>query len=335
MKTLTILIAASILALATFSAACTASFKYKKNLGPFDSLTYTGTQELRATGPAYDYDWTIKAYTQRTSFFFSRSMYSFFQASPALNITTAYLTGVCAEVAAGAINVTNVVYDMSTNLIFWTADATGETAIWYDGVMGVQELDSTVVTNTPAERKAAVTVNPPPGPDQPFIMNITTLVQYMAAHSSTPWGIVSTGLGGSAGGRVVLYAYENTDPAGNLSGIQIVTDNNNSVPCTWPGASELDEAGLAPGASGPLLACQPNPFSGRTVISFQLTSGRHRVSLSVYDIHGRQRYSAFNRIVNGGRHETTWAAGAAGNGVYAVRLTVDGKKYHQRVVVER
>ena len=68
----------------------------------------------------------------------------------------------------------------------------------------------------------------------------------------------------------------------------------------------------------------PNPFNPSTTISYQLPSATH-VTLSVYDINGREIASLVNNMQNAGTHNVTWnglddSGSQVSTGVYLYRL---------------
>lgn len=66
----------------------------------------------------------------------------------------------------------------------------------------------------------------------------------------------------------------------------------------------------------------PNPFNPSTTISFTL-SNASRVSLLIYDIHGREVESLIEGIQPAGSHSIEWNASNLASGVYFYRLTAD------------
>ena len=66
----------------------------------------------------------------------------------------------------------------------------------------------------------------------------------------------------------------------------------------------------------------PNPFNPSTTISFTL-SNASRVSLLIYDIHGRKVESLIEGIQPAGSHSIEWNASNLASGVYFYRLTAD------------
>ena len=56
----------------------------------------------------------------------------------------------------------------------------------------------------------------------------------------------------------------------------------------------------------------PNPFNGRTLLSFSLPESRPEVELAVYDLLG-QKLAVLVRGGNGGRGSTRWSGTAATN----------------------
>jgi hypothetical protein len=84
------------------------------------------------------------------------------------------------------------------------------------------------------------------------------------------------------------------------------------------------------------LSAQPNPFSGRTSVSFA-TDRRSHVTLSVYDAAGRRVASLLDGAREAGHHNATWsgrdASGATVSaGVYFVRMVSGDRVETARVV---
>ncbi|HXX62532.1 MAG TPA: T9SS type A sorting domain-containing protein, partial [Bacteroidota bacterium] len=63
----------------------------------------------------------------------------------------------------------------------------------------------------------------------------------------------------------------------------------------------------------------PNPFNPSTTISYQLAAPS-TVSLTIYDVLGREVQKLRNDVEIAGRHSVTWAASRFASGVYMVRL---------------
>ncbi len=83
-----------------------------------------------------------------------------------------------------------------------------------------------------------------------------------------------------------------------------------------------------------LSAAYPNPFSGRTMLGFSLPE-RDRVTLSVYDVLGRE----VARLVDGeheaGQHEAVFAGSALASGVYVIQFVVGQRVQTQRLTLVR
>ncbi|HMB68892.1 MAG TPA: SdrD B-like domain-containing protein, partial [bacterium] len=91
-------------------------------------------------------------------------------------------------------------------------------------------------------------------------------------------------------------------------------------------------------SSGPAIALRtsPNPFSGRTVVEFDLPQAG-AVDLTVYDVGGRRIRSLVRGALPAGAHSVTWdarddAGSAVAAGVYFYRLRGPGGTRVQEVV---
>jgi len=68
------------------------------------------------------------------------------------------------------------------------------------------------------------------------------------------------------------------------------------------------------------LHAVPNPFNPTTTIGFSLSEASH-VTLSVYDLQGRQMATLINGWREAGNHEVTFQAGDLPSGIYIYRVT--------------
>jgi len=76
----------------------------------------------------------------------------------------------------------------------------------------------------------------------------------------------------------------------------------------------------------------PNPFNSTTTITFTINQDAE-INLSVYDIQGREVQSLVNAHQSLGTHTLIWDASRQSNGVYFMRLMVDGRQLSVRKVV--
>jgi hypothetical protein len=67
--------------------------------------------------------------------------------------------------------------------------------------------------------------------------------------------------------------------------------------------------------------CYPNPFNPSTTISYALPT-QSSVSLSIYDVLGRQVATLAKGVIDAGYHTATWNATNFASGVYFARLEV-------------
>ncbi|WP_179862355.1 Ig-like domain-containing protein [Longibacter salinarum] len=83
-----------------------------------------------------------------------------------------------------------------------------------------------------------------------------------------------------------------------------------------------------------LEANAPNPFHGKTTITFTLP-GRQHVRLDVYDLLGRRVTRLVNDTLPPGRHDATFDATGMSSGVYFYRIQADGYVETRKMVVVR
>ncbi len=96
-------------------------------------------------------------------------------------------------------------------------------------------------------------------------------------------------------------------------------------------------AGINPQASPArweLLQNYPNPFNPTTVISYQLTVVS-RVTLTVYDILGREIATLVHEIQAAGPHTVMFDARGLASGMYVYRLEAGGKSQQREMVLVR
>ncbi|MEE9552793.1 MAG: T9SS type A sorting domain-containing protein, partial [candidate division Zixibacteria bacterium] len=79
------------------------------------------------------------------------------------------------------------------------------------------------------------------------------------------------------------------------------------------------------------LGNYPNPFNGRTVISFNLDDGAS-VAITVYDMLGRLVDNTYSGFLSAGRHSFAWPSiGTAKSGIYIYTVTVDGHSISKKM----
>ncbi len=78
----------------------------------------------------------------------------------------------------------------------------------------------------------------------------------------------------------------------------------------------------------------PNPFTGSTRFSVSLPR-EAAVDLSVHDLAGRRVATLGSGRLPAGRRDFTWSGAGVRDGLYFVRLTVDGRTYTSRVALLR
>jgi len=75
----------------------------------------------------------------------------------------------------------------------------------------------------------------------------------------------------------------------------------------------------------------PNPFNSTTLIAYYLPTTT-KVSLSVFDLSGRQVTSLVNGINQAGKHNVVFQSDDLVSGLYLVRLTTSNRTLTQKVV---
>ncbi len=78
----------------------------------------------------------------------------------------------------------------------------------------------------------------------------------------------------------------------------------------------------------------PNPFNSTTTIGYSLPAAG-AVSLTVYDLSGREVARLADGVKPAGTHEAVWVAGGISSGVYVVRLVAGGVSAREKVVLVR
>ena len=101
-------------------------------------------------------------------------------------------------------------------------------------------------------------------------------------------------------------------------------------------ATGVEVAGGAGSTSLELAPMRPNPFRGVTTASFTVPE-RARVTVDVHDVGGRRVARLVDRMLEPGRHETTWDGRDAdgrrtGSGVYFVRLAAGETRVSRKVI---
>ena len=76
----------------------------------------------------------------------------------------------------------------------------------------------------------------------------------------------------------------------------------------------------------------PNPFNSSTTISYKLQAASY-VELKVYDVRGREVWSAVSSWQLAGEHRVVWDAGGLPSGVYFARLQTNGSTQTQKILL--
>jgi len=94
----------------------------------------------------------------------------------------------------------------------------------------------------------------------------------------------------------------------------------------------VDEPGELIPQSTHLKKAYPNPFNPVTTINYEL-SAAGRVSLAIYDIHGRIVKKLADDRLTAGHHSVIWDASANASGLYFVRLVTPGYTGTQKLML--
>lgn len=81
----------------------------------------------------------------------------------------------------------------------------------------------------------------------------------------------------------------------------------------------------------PLLQLHPNPFSHQTTLTFELNT-RSDVRIEAYDLQGRLMEVITQQSYDQGEHQLRWNAEGLPEGVYVIRMTIEGEVYTSKVV---
>jgi hypothetical protein len=118
-----------------------------------------------------------------------------------------------------------------------------------------------------------------------------------------------------------IRGYGNIIPAFRRGGI--------SLPYWWP--SSTYDNNMQDGFS---LGAHPNPFNAQTLIQYNLP-GESDVSLTIFDILGRQVETLIDGYQTAGPHQVIWNADNSPSGIYFYRLKADNTVETKRMTLIR
>jgi hypothetical protein len=123
------------------------------------------------------------------------------------------------------------------------------------------------------------------------------------------------------------WSVQGIDPA--WAGSPFAPERSFTVTVDVPGGSDVPVAVA-------LRANQPNPFSARTSIAFDLPRPSH-VTLRIHDVSGRLVRTLASAAWPAGRHQVEWdgtlrSGAIASDGVYFCELEADGFRAQRRIV---
>ena len=83
-----------------------------------------------------------------------------------------------------------------------------------------------------------------------------------------------------------------------------------------------------------LLQNQPNPFTGRTTLSYQLNNSANEATVEIVDIRGVKMFEKTQYQLNPGKYVLEVETGHFSAGIYFCTLTVDGEKTTTKMVAQ-
>ena len=84
-----------------------------------------------------------------------------------------------------------------------------------------------------------------------------------------------------------------------------------------------------------LYPAYPNPFNPTTTITFDVPMNIESslVSLSIYDLRGRQVSVIINSYLNPGVYSYQWSGSQFSSGMYIAKLRIDSKQETQKIIL--
>jgi len=140
------------------------------------------------------------------------------------------------------------------------------------------------------------------------------------------------GTGDSSSSKEPVYPYP---PGAHKYDVTLVETNADGCSDTY--SDSVTVTGLGISVAGPKnnmnISIYPNPFEGKTTISYTL-SNDSKVNVSVYDIEGRLVSQLRNGSFDAGKYQDEFDAVKynATDGVYLVKMTVNGEVFTGRIV---
>jgi hypothetical protein len=126
-----------------------------------------------------------------------------------------------------------------------------------------------------------------------------------------------------------------------LSSYTVLSDNDgNELPsvCGRNGAYVIPTAvqpiSEAPATNLLLDEPYPNPTDGLTHVRFSLPTNA-QVHAAIYNVFGQVVENLFEKPLNAGQYETIWNADKQANGVYLLKLTVNGEVISREITVQK
>jgi hypothetical protein len=208
------------------------------------------------------------------------------------------------------------------------------------------DLNEPILTNTHVnvlDYEAPVTTMSPLPPE---VQGSSVILSWSAADPDNGSGVASAAVYASAeGGAFELVGYSDgnqlavpVEPNVQYAFYTLSSDSVGNVESSRPtpvstrvvATSVEDQAGL----EFDLAANYPNPFGQSTSISFAIPSP-DRVSVSVFDLLGREVARIVDEMLPAGKHTVEWRPSTAASGVYFYRLKAGERTASRSMIVVR
>ena len=160
-------------------------------------------------------------------------------------------------------------------------------------------------------------------PDEPGVAHLGAVRLKENAHDEIVFRLVFSPIAPQAGDRIEVEGADLGSPDG-----AVLTPTGVLPTLT------LDAPPSPPAATLALSAARPNPFSTSTTFFVRLPASA-LVDLAVHDLAGRRIATIAHATYDAGEHPFVWDGAGAHDGVYFVRLTVNGQVLSTRVAMLR
>ncbi|HWP83223.1 MAG TPA: T9SS type A sorting domain-containing protein [Bacteroidota bacterium] len=167
-----------------------------------------------------------------------------------------------------------------------------------------------------------------------FVAKMNSSGSYEWAQKCGAFGNLNFSLGrGADGAMYILGSFSGTTSVGNRTLTSLGSYDFFVAKFGGPISSVKHIDGLVP-SSIQLSQNYPNPFNPSTTIAFDIPSAG-AVSLTVFDLLGRQVTTLVNDHLQPGQYQTTWNATGMPSGVYLYRLQAGGFVQTRKLILQK